>query len=42
LNSTNSPFINRSQERNKFISIEILSNTYISLSFVSLPPQAIL
>lgn len=42
LNCTNSPFINRSQERNKFISIEILSNTYISLSFVSLPPQAIL
>ena len=35
------PFINKTNKRNKFIKMEILSKTYISASFLSLPPQAI-
>jgi hypothetical protein len=42
LNFTKFPFINKIQDKNTFMSIEIVSNTYISLSFVSLPPQAML
>ena len=33
-------FINKITDKNKFIRIEIDSKTYISKSFVSLPPQA--
>lgn len=42
LNFTRLPFIDKIQAKNKFIRIEIVSKTYISLSFESLPPQAIL
>ena len=42
LNFTKSPFITKSHDKNTLIRIEILSKTYISLSFVSLPPQAML
>jgi hypothetical protein len=38
---TRLPFINKTQDKNTFIRIEMLSKTYISVSFVSLPPQAI-
>jgi hypothetical protein len=40
LNFTKSIFIKRIHDKNTFISIEILSKTYISLSVVSWPPQA--
>jgi hypothetical protein len=33
-------FINKIIDKNTFIRIEIVSKTYISASFVSLPPQA--
>lgn len=42
LNFIKFPFINSIQDRNRFIRIEMDSKTYISLSFVSLPPQAML
>ena len=38
---TKLPFMNNTQHNNALIRIEIVSNTYISVSFVSLPPQVI-
>lgn len=42
LNLVRLTFISNIHERNRFIKIEIDSKIYISVSFVSLPPQAIL
>jgi hypothetical protein len=36
------PFINKMIDKNIFIIIDVVSKTYISASFVSLPPQAML
>ena len=38
---TRLPFIDITQDKNTLIRIEIVSKTYISVSFVSLPPQVI-